>query len=80
MAWYKSLLGKVVTVNGCGGAFYQGRFVACLNGRLFLQDVFVCQEDRKSRIPLLALDKRHVRCLYLKEEGQTITLESSNFD
>jgi len=79
MAWYKRLLGKIVTINGCGGTFYQGRFVACLNGRVFLQDVFICHEDRKAQIPLLALETGQVRCLYLKEEGETITIESKNF-
>ncbi len=74
MAWFRRFLGKKVTINGCQDTYYQGRLVACLNGRVFLKDVYVCHENKRTQIPLLALETKKVCCLYVKDEDQTLAI------
>lgn len=79
MAWYKKYLGKIVTINGCGGINYQGRLIACLNGRILLKDVYICKDNKRTQIPFLALEPRQMCCLYIREEGETVAIKPKNF-
>ncbi len=74
MAWYKKFLGKRVTINGCKGVLYQGVLIACLNGRLFLKDAYVCQNDKRVKFPIISIETRRLSCLYAKEGDETISL------
>ena len=80
MNWYKRFLGKKVTLNGCKDTYYQGVLIACMNGRLFLKDAFVCQEGKKAKFPVISVETRFLRCLYLKEGDETISLNLRAID
>ncbi len=74
MAWYKKFIGKKVTINACKGVYYQGVLIACMNGRIFLKDAYVCQEGKKVKFPIISVEARSLCCLYAKEGKETISL------
>ncbi len=74
MTWYKKFLGKEVTINSFKGVFYQGVLIACMNGRLFLKDAYVCQDEKRAKFPIISVETRCLSCLYAKEGERVITL------
>ncbi len=75
MSWFERFLGKRVTINGCKGVLYQGVLIACLKGRIFLKDAYVCRDKKRVKFPLLSIETRRLSCLYAKEGDEIITLD-----
>lgn len=74
MAWYSKFLGKIVTLNACRGIYYQGTLIACMKGRLFLKDAYVCREGKRVKFPIISVETRTLCCLYYREGDETVSL------